>query len=160
MREPDFKGPFGRAWTLAHTSDVPDHTACLGSWLVNVPGAHPWWSHWLVSVIHLRDIPGVKPAFKKYPDAGFEFAIYSINPDKCPQPDPDDIANGFPLLTPVDVQEQFHGVSDRDAWRIAQSGIEAMVHGRISPDQDFRPMWNRLIVGTVSHFRQGKHAEH
>ncbi len=156
-REPDVKGPYGRAWFIE--TKRPEHAACLGSWIVNVPGAHPYWEHWLVALVHLREVPGVAPAKKKYPEAEFEFSIQSINPETCPEPDPDKAEEGYPLLQPVDVVEQFHGVSDRDARRIVDTCIEAMVHGRISPDQDFRPMWNRTIQGTVAHFRAGKHPE-
>lgn len=158
MHEPDIQGPFGRAWSLSHKSDVPDHTACLGNWLVNVPGAHPFWEYWLIVVIHLRDIPGVKPAYKKYPEAEFEFSIHSIDPERCPSPDPDG-GVGFPILSPVDVVEQFHGISDRDARRVAEAGVTAIVNGQVSPDQDFRSLWGMLITGTVEHFKQGAHRE-
>jgi hypothetical protein len=160
MRDPDVKGPFGRAWVLNTKTEVPEHQACLGSWLVRVPGAHPFWEHWLVSIIHLRDIPGVRPAHKRYPEAEFEFGIYSINPERCPEPDPDQaVTPGYPLLEPPDVIEQFHGISDRDAFRVAEAGISAILNGRISPDQDFRAMWKRLIMGTVDHFIAGAHRE-
>jgi hypothetical protein len=161
MREPDVKGPYGRAWFIRDKDPkFVDHQACLGSWLVNVPGAHPFWEYWLVTIVHLRDIPGQsKPATKKYPEAEFEFGIHSIDPAIVPEPDPDNALEGYPLLNPPDVIEQFHGISDRDALRVAEGGISAMIHGRISPDQDFRPMWNRLITGTVEHFRSGAHPE-
>lgn len=160
MREPDVTGPFAKAWFFSNKDPkVPDHQACLGSWLLNMPGAHPFWSYWLVTCVHLRDIPGVKPAHKKYPEAEFEFSIHSIDPERCPEPDPDKALEGFPLLSPVDVVEHFHGLSDRDALRVAEAGINAMCHGRISPDQDFRAEWHRVITGTVEHFRQGGHPE-
>lgn len=157
MREPDFKGPYGRAWSIA--TNKPEHAACLGSWIVNVPGAHPYWEYWLVALVHLRDVPGVEAAHRKYPEAEFEFSIQSIDPERCPEPDPDAADAGYPLLHPVDVVEQFHGISDHDAQRVADLCITAMLHGRISPDQDFRSMWNRTIQGTVTHFRQGQHPE-
>jgi len=160
MRDPDIKGPYGRAWFFnSKDPKRPDHEACLGSWLVNVPGAHPLWAHWLVTIIHLRDIPGVKPAYKKYAEAEHEFSIWSINPETCPEPDPDKSLEGFPILSPYDVQEQFHGISDRDAFRVAERCVLAIVNGQVSPDQDFRPMWHRIITGTVAHFRQGAHPE-
>ena len=135
-----------------------DHPACLAHWLVNVKGAHPFWEHWYVALIHLRDLPGVDPAKKRYPEAEYEFIIASISPEEAPEPDPDQ-KGSYPLMTPIDVVEQFHGVSDRDAIRIAQAGIQAMMQGRISPDQDFRSMWHGLIWNTIDHFKQGKHPE-
>ena len=160
MRDPDIEGPYGRAWFMPYKDpEVPDHQACLGSWLLNVPGAHPFWEYWLVTIIHLRDIPGSRPAIKHYAEAEYEFGINSINPEECPAPDPDNVREGYPLLQPSDVVEQFHGISDRDALRVAEAGVRAMVHGRISPDQDFRSMWSRLISDTVAHFRAGAHVE-
>jgi hypothetical protein len=156
-RKPDVEGPYGRAWRLA--TPKPEHAACLGSWIVNVPGAHPFWEHWLVALVHLRDVPGIPPAHKKYTSAEFEFSIQSINPETCPEPDPDKSGDGYPLLRPIDVVEQFHGLSDHDAQRVVDRCIEAMLHGRISPDQDARTLWNLAIQETVAHFRSGKHPE-
>ena len=154
MRAPDIKTAFGQAWTLAKSEDNP---ACVGHWLINVPGAHPFWEHWLVTVIALKDIPGVPPAHKRYPEAEYEFLIASINPEECPHPEPD--AAHYSLLSPIDVIEQFHGVSERDAFRVGYGAVQAILHGRMSPDQDFRSMWHALIGNTVEHFKAGTHAE-
>jgi hypothetical protein len=154
MRAPDTKTAFGQAWELP-IKEVP--SACVGHWLINVPGAHPFWEHWHVLVISLKDIPGVPPAKKRYPEAEFEFLIASINPEACPLPDPSE--QHFPLLDPVDVVEQFHGVSERDALRVGQGAIQAIMNGRMSPDQDFRAMWHRLITDTTRHLKEGRHPE-
>lgn len=159
MRVPDVTGPFGKAWLLPPPGeDKPEKKAGLAQWLINVPGAHPHWEYWYVAMISLADMEGVPPAHKKYPEAEFEFLIASINPEDCPAPSPDETGH-FPFLTPMDVVEQFHGVSARDAVRICEGAIQAIVNGRISPDQDFRPMWTRLITGTVQHYREGGHPE-
>jgi hypothetical protein len=160
MREPDQKSPFGRAWQidLSKAPDCPEKPGMVATWLINVPGAHPFWSYWTITVMSLRDLPGVKPAFKKYPEAEYEFMILTVDPERCPEPDPDEIAaKGHPFLTPVDVVEQFHGVTDQDASRIAEGAVNAILTGNISPDQDFRPFWRKLIAGTVQHFVAGKH---
>lgn len=125
---------------------------------MNVPGAHAFWSWWTVTLVHLREVPGVPPPHLKYPEAEYEFTIFSINPEACPEPDPD--AVGHPILTPPDVVEQFHGVSDEDAERICLGAVQAIVNGHISPDQDYRGVWKMLMAGTVEHFRQGAHVVH
>lgn len=158
MKTPDIEGKFGRAW-IAGGKRTVDHSASLGSWLLNIPGAHLLWEYWIVGVVHLRAIPGGRPAKKHYPEAEYEFIIASINPEACPKPDPESTI-GYPCLTPVDVVYQFHGVNDRDALRIGELAIKAMVDGRISPDQDFRSAWDRVLDATVAHFRSGKHVEH
>jgi hypothetical protein len=128
-------------------------------WLVNAPGAHPLWQWWVVALIHLRPIEGVRPAHKRYPEAEHEFIIFSIDPESCPEPDPEKAAEGYPHLVPIDVVEQFHGVGDHDAKRICESAVRAIVGGVLSPDQDYRGAWKKCIEGTVAHYRAGKHAE-
>lgn len=156
MRDPDLQGPCGKAWLLRLSNARPDQAAGIASWLVNRPGAHPLWQWWLVGVTHLRDLPGVKPAFKKYSDAEYEFIIYSIDPESCPSPTPDD-PKGYPMLKPVDVIEQFHGITDKDASRLCESAIRVIVNGNLSPDQDFRSVWSRMVAGTVQHLAEGAH---
>jgi hypothetical protein len=159
-REPDAKGIAGRAWNLSGTSaKTPAQTASIAGWLVNVRGAHPMWEWWMVSVVHLRPIEGAPPAQKKYPTAEYEFMIFSINPEKCPEPDPAKADDGYPHLVPIDVVEQFHGVSDKQAARICEDAVRAIVRGLISPDQDYRSAWNRAIQVTAEHFRSGAHVE-
>lgn len=158
MTEPTLTGPAGRAWLIPNKSNVLDHQAGLASWIVNVPGAHAFWAHWMVAVCHLRDIPGARPAVKKYPEAEYEFVIASINPELCPNPTPESaLQDGLQLLSPMDVVEQFHGVSDHDAIRVCEGAIRAIMAGHMSPDQDYRPIWREAIRETVRHFREGKH---
>lgn len=161
MREPDQQSQFGRAWQLnrALLPDSPQKTATTATWVVNVPGAHPFWSYWLVTVVSLRDIPGLGPAHKAYPEAEYEFSINSIDPERCPVPNPDETL-GFPLLSPPDVIEQFHGISDEDTTRLVEGAIKAILSGLVSPDQDFRAVWKKLIAGTVEHFASGAHVLH
>jgi hypothetical protein len=160
VRDPDLKGVGGRAWNLPLVSRVADHDACLGLWLVHSPPSHPFWPWKLVSVIHLRDIPGVKPALKRYPEAEYEFMIMAINPETCPNPDPEDYRHGYPLLEPPDVVEQFHVKNnDHDAKRILEACISGIMSGSILPDEDYRSRWKETIAGTAAHFRSGAHAE-
>ncbi len=160
MREPDEQSPYARAWNLDLTKipDRPEKVLAISSWLINMPGAHAFWSYWTLSIISLRDVPGVKPAVKRYPEAEYEFMIMAINPEKCPLPDPDlMLTDGYPWLTPIDVVEQFHGISEMDCRRLAEGAIKAILSGQVSPDQDYRPMWKALIAGTVQHFADGHH---
>lgn len=163
MREPDQQSAYARAWNLdlSKVPDRPEKAAMISSWLVNMPGAHAFWSYWTISIVSLRDLPGVKPAQRRYPEAEYEFMILAINPETCPAPDPDDIVvNGYPWLTPVDVLEQFHGISEMDCRRLAEGAVQAILSGTVSPDQDYRPVWKSLITGTVRHFVEGRHPLH
>lgn len=159
MRDPDIEGPSGRAWLYRVPEAMAGRHTSLAAWLVNRPGAHPFWQWWFVAVVHLRDTPGVGKAYKRYPEAEYEFMIYSIDPTSCPNPEPDD-PDGYPALSPLDVVEQFHGVRDPDVERICEGAVRAIVNGNISPDQDYRHAWSLLLAGTVQHFKEGRHPTH
>ncbi len=158
MRTPDFEGNGGKAWRVTKVvGGPPDWNAFLGAYLVHAPRAHPVIKYYTVHLIHLRDIPGVKPAMKNYPEAEHEFMIFGLDPER-PVPDPDDwISSPTPLLRSPEVLEQFHGLSDAQAGRVLVEAIQAIVEGRLSPDSDFRRAWMVAIAGTVAHLREGLH---
>ena len=153
-------GPAGTAWKidvakLVH--QVPDTKATLAVWLVWCPGAHPFWHWWLISVIHLRPLEGVRPAFIREPGATHEVIVASLDPDH-PIPDPrafriEDIR----FLTPIDVMEQFQVASDVEAEEICALAVRACCDGRLSPDQDFRSLWHATLKATAQHYRGGQH---
>lgn len=158
MRRADRAGKANRkAWRLT----LPEGHTTLGSWLVHVPGAHPFWSWWLMSVVHLREVEGV-PVVRQYPEAEYEFLILAINPDAEDGLDPDDwpptTANDEPwMLWPPDVVEQFHGVDDETAKNILDLGVAAVMDGAVSPDSDYRRWWRESLARTVEHAVHGGH---
>lgn len=161
MRDPDKSGPGGRAWLLKISPKTKAQEAGLATWLVHAPGSHHIWPWKLVGLIHLRPIEGTPPAKKKYPEAEYEFLVISISPEECPNPDPDNCNDGFPLLEGPEVIEQFHcNGSDHDAVRICEAAIRAIVAGDLSPDSDWRSTWKTAIARTAEHFRSGVHVEH
>src|SRR4029077_7173447 len=115
----------GRAWLLKMQPSLPAHEACLGMWLIHAPQSHLIWPWRLISVIHLRDIPGVTAATKRYAEATHELMVLSIDPEACPNPDPDAPDNHYPTLRPIDVAEQFHGLSDLDAAHLLELSVQA-----------------------------------
>lgn len=154
MREPDFSHENRRAWKCTAPATAPAHAAHLVTYLVNFPGAHPWWEYWGVTVVHLRDILGAPAAKKSYPDAGYEFGIWTIDPRKHPAPvDPD--AGAWALLSPADSIVQFHGIDDEQATELGLLSVKLMVERAYSPDSDFRSFWKEAIWGTVEHMTIG-----
>jgi hypothetical protein len=154
-RDPDHAG-VGRAWVMEMGPEHRrDQDASIIGYVLNGPW-HPLWSWWMVSVVHLRDLPGMTPAKKHYPEAEYEFLIVSIDPQTRPDPD-----RPFPqnvkYLTPVDVCEQFHGVTDDQAAEICTAAIRAITRGSASPNQDYRSWWKDAIAKTVEHYKAGVH---
>lgn len=157
MRTPDATGTAGRGWRVTRPAGGEKAwAATIDSWLVNVPGAHPFWSWWQVSVVHLRDLPGVPPAKRRYPDAEYEFMIVAFDPETPPDPD-NRGGDGAKILTPIDVVEQFHGVTDEQAAGMCSRAVELILAGVTSPDQDYRAWWKACIAETVEHTVLGGH---
>lgn len=158
--EPTVKGRVASAYEVPLTgARTIDETATLACWLVVSPCFHPFWSRWLIYCIHLRDIEGVKPAFKQFAEATHEFAIFSLNPEKYSNheeglPPP----KGWGLMTPMDVMEHFTVKSDEEAINLTAHAIRAICDGRLSPDQDYRRHWANCIQTTARHYREGRHA--
>jgi len=156
VRDPDHAGRAGRAWLVGRPDDDHvDTTAAVATYLLSVPGAHPFWSWWVLSVVHLRDIPGQsKPPTRRYPEAEHELLIAALDPGT--QPDPGDPTT-FRYMTPIDVCEQFHGLDDDGALTLARLSVLSICRGDASPDQDWRPWWRTAIPNTVQHIALGSH---
>lgn len=157
---PDHVGQAARAWRVDLSKIVhptPDTTATLASWFVNAPGAHLCWSWWVVSVIHLRPIPGVRPAHITRPNAMHELIVFAQDPDHA-LPDPrSPRLEDFRALSPIDVSEQFMVPNDADAAALCEQLVKGCCDGRLSPDQDYRRLWAAYIQGGAQHVRAGLH---
>lgn len=158
MRAPDIERavPVTKAWSMAEAIKAHPGSATIAAWIVHAPWAHAAWSFWMMSVVHLRPIEGFPPVRRHYPEAEYEFLIQSIDPERCPEPNPD-APQTIRFLTPVDAVVQFDGVSDEDAGRILEAAVRAVIAGRMSPDSDFREAWKQCIAATAQHFRAGGH---
>lgn len=158
---PTFKDNFGQAWRLRllpiGERGRPDKDATVGVFLVQAPYAHPIWSYWVVSIIHLRDIVGVKKAHLQFPEATHELAIVALNPEE--QLPSLDITVNWKIhrLTPTDVIEQFKVSNDAIADQILELSIMRIIDGTISPDEDWRAVWKVCIEMTAEHFNNNLH---
>ncbi len=159
---PTFSGQHGRAWrlTLAPMGErsTPEQDATVGAFLVQEHGAHAFWDHWMLSIVHLRPIAGTPPPNKQFMEATHEFMILALNPEQ-PLPQSLHIDRDWKMswLTPIDVVEQFAVGDDVLADRILELSAEAIVHGWMSPDQDWRAAWKQSVAKTSAHYRDGTH---
>lgn len=140
-KEKSIRGNVRRAWRVPPPPNAP---ALLSQWLMFCPEVHPVWSYWLLSLIHLRDIPGTPKPIKTDPRNEYELSVYALDPE-C-RPDARNQESLRPLLPPDQV-DQFYTLGDEQgALDIAAAMVDAVVCGEISPDSDFRDSWKRTLA--------------
>lgn len=151
-------GQGGRAWRVEMRPPgqrgKSDWDGTVGLFIVNAPGMHPCWEYWVVSLIHLRPIAGVKPAHIDLPGATHEFMIVALDPE---QPLPGLVVDEQwqpKWLRPIDVIEQFTAANDAVADRILELAVQAIVAGVASPDQGYRAWWKAAIAETSRALRR------
>lgn len=155
QRTPDLTGPGGEAWRITLRPQTPAETGGVAVWLVHAPHAHAFWSYYAMSVVHLRPIPGVKPAHRVHDDVTHELLVLALDPGYAP-PDPMDWRD-MHYLTPADVVEQFQVPDDTAATRLLEAAVRTCCRGVVSPDQDYRSWWRGAIAKTAAHER-GEHS--
>ncbi len=134
--------------------------AGLDRWLLHCPLSHPFWPWCVVSVISLRDVPGMKPAVITTPGATHEVMIFALDPDFHPD---DRWCTGGAgrwnarTLTPANLVEQLVGLTDEHANELVFLFAHSCCDGLTSPDSDYRAQNVRLLQGTADHLRQGRH---
>jgi len=153
MRKPDYEGLQAKIWKITWSDGRKASTASLAHYLIQGP-FHPMWHQWVFGMVSLADIEGIPPAKKHFPDATHEIMIISCDPKF--KLDPDVILDKPWMLQPFDVVQHFKVPSDDDAKKLAEECIKAIRDGHMSPDQDFRSAWKKVITNTADHF-YGKH---
>jgi hypothetical protein len=153
---PTIAGRYGRAWQVrlppVGQRGAPQFDGTLDAYLLHRPGAHAFWDHWLVSVVHLRPIDGVPPAVLQAPTSTHELLIAALDPQTAlPTLDVTDLTTWRPhLLRPFDVMEQFSAANDAIAADVFDVAIRTIVEHGASPDQDWRGWWRSMIAETAA----------
>lgn len=124
--------------------NAPYPETSIAFWLLHIPGFHPLWNHYALSIVGLKDYPGVPKAVKNYPKAEFEIMFSAVDSSKKPQAD--DI-NSIHPINPINYLEQFHGVSSERAAQAARVMVKAFVEGSLFPE-------SQGIVGARDLFKQ------
>lgn len=152
MRTPDaISGARGTArlasLTAAELAAAPAH---LSLWLVHAPGYHIAWDHYLCTVCHLRDVPGVEPAHKTYPGAEHELMVFAAKFDKRPEDERSPNCWMRNRLVPQNIVFQFHGMGDDGARQLLAKLVGAFCTGALSPDTDYRRMQQAALQQWVN----------
>lgn len=152
QRAPDLQGVSGRAWVSLPRTNLAAPDMTLANWLLHCPASHPLWPWYMVSLIHLRPVDGVKEAQIRIPGAQHELVIIAIDPGLDPDPDPDS-TTGYHYLRPINLAEQFVVPDDAAAIKLAGVVVQSFVHGGLSPDTDWRSLTEEAIQAIATDYR-------
>ena len=81
MNEIVIQGPLGHAWRFDRKPKTKAHKAGLAGWILVAPFAHPAWSQYMFSLIHLRPIKGTQEVVFDFPGATHQLFVYALNPE-------------------------------------------------------------------------------
>jgi hypothetical protein len=144
-------GPYTKAWLLpveevAKRSDIPkDWAATVQIWLIEAPWAHPMWHSYILSLIHLRPIEGVKPPVIHLKGATHEMMLWALDPQADRRPLMDGTAIRMPFLSPANFAAQLTARTDEDACIRVRNAVQRIADGKLSPDTDYLRLWIRLF---------------
>lgn len=132
---PTVVGSVGKAWDF-DLSTLTDRKALLHAWRIRAPWAHPVWYDYSLSLIHLRDLPGMGPAKLNLPGATHEFHLYALDLDNQV-----DLSYPPKCLLPANFGAQFIAEDDEMAERRMEETIKEVCDGYLSPDTDYLSHW-------------------
>lgn len=144
---------------LIDEHDEPDTQGTIVSWFLNCPGQSPAWRHFLLSVVHLRPIEGVRPATITVPGATHEVMLWALNPEATP-----DALNAasWAILRPVNMVIQVELPSDHHARELALLLARAIVHGYLPAEPPFPggAVYLQPVLATAAHLRGEAHTHY
>jgi hypothetical protein len=146
-------GIYGTGKRMDITEDQMNKSGFLTGWILNVPGAHPFWEDYVISVIHLRPVVGLPPTHKDFIGASHELMVLALQKNdkviKGPVP-------GFIMLTPPNVRVQFKAAFDKGAMEVSDLMAKATLDGMpwIEPQGVIgaAEAWKNSIKMTAMHY--------
>lgn len=158
-------GPAGAATRLDITrtrSDPADSVATLGMYWLVCPGQSPYWDTYTLAIIHLRDIPGVKPAHIRLPGATHELFLTALDPTHNVHPEK---PKTWKHLTPINLMEQVilpdPPEGDEAALNLLDMAAKAIVGGLTWAEPPLSGQiepWRTMLIKTTAHLRGEEHA--
>jgi len=119
--------------------------AYQATWVITAAWAHPLWSQYTFWLYDLTTpIHGMKTDFK-FEGATHELMVYALDPDHPFKP-----GNKFKdikTLRPANHGYQFKADNDQMAHDVVEKIISLIHAGRLSPDTDWRRVWDKMFFG-------------
>jgi hypothetical protein len=173
QRPPDIVGQSVRAWRVDLADPVGRDAkwgATIALWLLHAPNVHPNWEYFVLIVNHLRGVEGLPDPHKTTPDAEYEFAVLSLNPQQ-PLPNLKELEKGadcshgqIHAMEPADFVSQVGNMGnttsvaiyagDARAYEVAEKMVYLLVSGALIPDADYRVQWAQALVQVIRELPQ------
>jgi hypothetical protein len=135
----------GRAGTGQKVTADNKGTALVEAWILDAKGHSPAWWHFMIAVIHLRDVENLGRATKRFPQATHELTVQALDSQTLPLPSD---KRTWKFLTPVNVVWQFTANDDAQAAlacrKLAVQALEGQLFLEpqgVSGAQDHWAMW-------------------
>lgn len=149
--EPTLRGKMGDAWLIDAqavsrrygTENDPRASVTLPCWIASAAYAHPFWAHYAIMCVALRDVPGVPKAKINLEGATHEIMVFALNPDH--KPAVDDLPHA---LQPGNFVGQFIEADDSAAAARVQQAVQDVIDGTLNPDTDFLRLWVERFSGS------------
>lgn len=139
--ELDYQTPAGHPWNFG--------------WLIHAPGAHPFWSQYLLLLYDLLTPTEASP--KIYlPGATHEFLLFSVNPDEHYSQETT-IKDSIGVLDPPNHGYQFRAEDNLEAQARLSMVVNMIITGELNPDSDARAAWDALFHDGVTLRRNHTH---
>jgi hypothetical protein len=140
---PTIETKHARIWRidLARSTDVAP--TAVGVWLLEVPGAHPLWHSYVLSLIHLGQAPDAEPVVLCLPGATHEMALFALNPMHPRQA----IFDGLEcaMVDPVNFAAQMVVADHAAAIACVERALPLIASGALNPDTDYIRDWVALF---------------
>jgi hypothetical protein len=137
---------------------TPDQAATLRTFFLDCPGQSPAWQHYLLSIIHLRPIEGVREAVIRFPGATHEVLIVALDPSKKPTATK---RRSWSFLWPTNLEQQVQLDNDDQAHALLLDCARAVVDGRLWAEPPLSGQvepWRTVLIKTAAHYRGEIHA--
>ena len=133
-----------KIWEVTLKNEDPLYT--VGSWIVWAPWIHPMWQHYVVSVVHLRPMPGPPVEFQ-FKGATHEFMVLCVSPDVVFIPE--ELVGGSMIdcMLPPSIVQQFVTSTDAEALELCGRAMKLFFYEGVSIDSDNQETWKQYFLG-------------
>ena len=129
---------------------VPGKQAYCVAWRISCPWAHRFWSQYVCLLLDLTTPVGDAPRLY-LKNATHEVQMWALDPKRHPvlQQVPENPGELL-YLTPMNMGYQFIADNNAAARARVQEYVDRICEGALSPDTDFRFMWDELFSDGAS----------